>query len=187
MAVEVSGFVVGSGGLMGFGTAKWSRQISEVRLPRPRILKIQVLNAGPAEEAMLDSFRRASEALQNESLHRIVRWETLGEHAKHIGEYGEVLGTYASLKDPIFLEPITSIDEKVRESHINALLANSETYTHGLAAALCMATQISALATALTAFAVNNPSRQSFSDASNSTRAADRFFADYEALESRTL
>lgn len=165
--------------------SKWPREISQIRLPRPTILKIKLVNAAPAENELLDNYQSAAHMLKTISAHQIERWEVVARYANSFGTYNQVLATYAALKDPLFLRPFGEIKEAEREQHVARLLGDPDTTSHGLAASLCGATHIAALATALTAFAVNNPSRQSFMDARNSTEAADRYLFEFERLEAR--
>ena len=165
--------------------SKWPREISQIRLPRPTILKVEILNAAPVENELLDAYQSASRMLKNISVHQIERWEIVAQYANSFGSYNQLLATYAALKDPLFLQPAGEIKEVERQRHVAHLLEDADTISHGLAASLCFATHIAALATALTAFAVNNPSRQSYMDARNATEAADRYLFEFERLEAR--
>lgn len=165
--------------------SKWPREISQIRLPRPTILKVEILNAAPAENDLLNTYQSASRVLKDLSVHQIERWEVVAQYANSFGSYSQVLATYAALQDPLFLQPAGEIKDVERQQHVAQLLENPETISHALAASLCFATHIAALATAFTAFAVNNPSRQSFMDARNATEAADRYLFEFERLEAR--
>jgi hypothetical protein len=164
-------------------TKKWSNRTAELHLPRPRTIKLSDLDSGPAIEALFNSYGVARSTLADLSQHQVTRWEAVGSYAEQLGAYAKVLGTHASTADPDFLKPVTDIPELERLAKIDALIESFDTRSQGLAAALIFPTYFSAVAVALTAFAVNDNSRQAFTDAQVALRRVDHLFIDYELLE----
>jgi hypothetical protein len=168
---------------MSFLTKKWSNRTAELHLPRPRTIALDGLDSGPAVDALFTSYSTATEHLFDVSQHHVSRWEAVGNYAEQLSRYVDVLATHASTEDPTFLRPVTDITEAERTARIDALVSSPMTHSHGLAAALIYPTYFSAIAVALTAFAINDNSRRSFGVAQTSLRRVDHFFADFELLE----
>lgn len=164
-------------------TKKWSHRTADLHLPRPRTIALDGLDSGPAVDALFASYASATALLSDVSQHQVARWEAVGNYAEALSHYAKVLATHASTEDPTFLRSVTDIPESERTARIDALLASPLTHSHGLAAALIFPTYFSAIAVALTAFAINDNSRTAFSDAQISLRRVDHLFADFELLE----
>lgn len=162
---------------------KWTNRTADLHLPRPRTIGLAGLDTGPAVDALLLSYKDASAKLADLSQHPVTRWEAVEHYSKELGSYAEVLATHASTADSAFLRPITEIPEDERRSRIETLLAKKATRSQGLAAALIFPTYISAIAVALTAFAINDNSRRSYSTAETALHNVDRHFVAYEKIE----
>ena len=170
-----------SGGfLMAFGSSKWTQQISELRLPRPRIYPVSVLDASELEGTLISNYQSANDLLQAANSNLSDRFTAISEYSINLADYSKVLATYAALANPALLTLSEDLPTNEANQIITELLASPETQANGVAAVLLFATLIASVATALTAYAVNNPNRGSFETAQAVLRTSDSRFAEFE-------
>lgn len=163
-------------------TKKWSNRTAELRLPRPRTIPIPELDSGPTVDALFSSYTDAVAKLANVSLHHMARWEAVGSYSTNLGQYAQVLATHASTADPIFLTAAAENPDHELRALIERLVADDTTRSAGLAGALHYPTLMAAVAVALTAFAVNDNSRNSFTTAQTAVSHIERYFMDFERI-----
>ena len=171
---------------MAFGESRWSARLSELRLPRPRLFEVDSLDSKAAEVALMDAYTHAVASLPQVSSHRASRAEAVADYAMQLERYSRLLATHAALADVSLMSSSSEGSSHLRAQLIQQVVSNPTTCSHGLAASLSDALRLGALATALTAFAVNNPSRQSYDDAAVSLRTTDMRLAEFELLERTT-
>ena len=168
---------------MALGKSKWIGRISELSLPRPRLLDVPSLDSAAAEQSLLLHYAEATSLLANPSAHFVTRWEGVSAYAENLDSYSKLLATHAALADVLFMESPTSMDDDKRQSRIAQLVNDPSTRSNGLAASLSFATLIAAMATALSAYAIKDPGRASYEPAATALRTADLRLAEFEALE----
>lgn len=164
-------------------TKKWSNRTAELRLPRPRTIPLAGLDSGPTVDALFASYTDAVAKLANVSLHQVARWEAVGAYSTNLGQYAQVLATHASTADPIFLTDAAEKPNRELRALIERLVADEATRGQGLAGALHYPTLMAAVAVALTAFAVNDNSRDSFTTAQTALAHIEQYFVDFERIE----
>jgi hypothetical protein len=168
---------------MAIGKSKWVGRISALALPRPRLIDIPTLATANAEQQLVNSYGEASHQLADPSIHFVTRYEAVVEYSKQLSSYCELLATHAAIADLALLEDAVGLSDEERTSRIAKLLSEPATRSNGLAASLRFATYIAAMATALTAFAIKEPSRHSYEPASQALRTANQRLTEFESLE----
>lgn len=165
---------------MAFGSSKWTQQISDLRLPRPRLLPVPGLDTSELEVTLISNYRSSNELLQAFRDSQLRRFTAISEYSFILANYSQVLATFAALADPGLLTLSEDLPNNEANQIINELLDSTETQANGVAAVLLFATLIASVATALTAYAVNNPSRRSFETAQAVLMTSDAKFAEFE-------
>jgi hypothetical protein len=160
-------------------------QVAALTLPRPHVLRAEGMNSETTEVSLMNAYSHAVDLIRAPDEHFVIRWEAVGDYAAHLEKYSKALQTYAALGDLTFVTAPIQIERVRRELLVEQMLDDDETRPHGLAAALSFATTVTALAVAVTAFAVKEPTRNSYCDASTALRTAELRLAEFEVRVDR--